>query len=172
MKFLIFIPPKDFRDESLSLIRLFFDKWGVPYDITSYTAGECTGIHGAIVHPNFHASHIQTQNYNGIVLIDGKGIDDYKLQDYRPLLDILYMFNMSGKYILTVANAAKVPARANIVKDRKVATEDPESKRLVNLFHGVLSSEDFEIAGNLISIKDPNGIEDSMIKILEYMGVS
>ena len=34
MRFLIFIPPKDFRDESLSMVKLFFDKWGIRYMIT------------------------------------------------------------------------------------------------------------------------------------------
>ncbi|MGD0728497.1 MAG: DJ-1/PfpI family protein [Candidatus Micrarchaeaceae archaeon] len=174
MKFLIFIPPKDFRDESLSLVKLFFDKWGIRYDITSYTSNECIGTHGAAVRPDIHTSKVNSNYYDGIVLIDGKGIEDYKLFDYRPLLDIMYIFNESHKQIISISNSIKIPARANIVRGKKISTDmsDPESRRLILLFHGELSDNAYEMAGNLISIRNGTDIEETMPQILEHIGAT
>jgi putative intracellular protease/amidase len=172
MKFLIFIAPKDFKDESVSLVKLFFDKWGIKYDISSYTYSECRGTHGVVYKPAVHTSKVTSTGYDGVVLIDGSGIDTYKLCDYRPLLDLMYNFHNNKKYIIGIGNATKITARANIVNGKKVSTDDEESLRLVKLFHGVPSDESFEVSGNLITIKNSKEIEDSMIKILENMGVN
>jgi len=174
MKFLIFIPPKDFKDESLSLIRLFFDKWDVKYDISSYTSSDCVGMHGAVTTPKIHTGRVSHAEYNGIVLIYGNGVDSYKLYDYRPLLDLMLNFESSKKFIIGVNGSAKIPARANIVKNKNIAmsSDDKETLRLVTLFHGIPSEKDFELAGNLITIKSSGHIENSMQKILEHIGVA
>jgi deglycase len=172
MRFLIFIPPKDFRDESISIVKLFFDKWGIQYKTTSYTSGNCVGSHGAVCRPDIHTSKVSPDEYDGIVLIDGNGIESYKLYDYRPLLDLVLKFNNARRYIITINNAAKIPARANIVRDRRISTDDDEAVRLINLFHGVPSSNGLELAGNLISIKNSSDIEEYMPKIFEHMGIS
>lgn len=173
MKYLIFIPPNDFRDESLSLVKLFFDKWGVRYDISSYSRKECIGTHGAAVMPDLHTSEVNMHIYDGIVLIDGKGIDSYKLTEYRPLLDMLFLFNENKKKIISINNAVKLPAKANIIRGRKIAADssDPETKRFVILFHGELSDNKYELADNLVTIKDSKDLEDSMPQVLEHIGV-
>lgn len=170
MRFLIFIPPKDFRDESLSLIRLFLDKWGIRYMITSYTQSPCVGSHGAVIRPDINTSRVNADEYDGIVLIDGSGIEEYKLYDYRPLLDLMLMFNNRKGFIISISNTAKIPARANVVKDLSIATDDEESKRLVRLFHGVPSEKPYEINGNIIAIKNYGEIEESMQVILDRIG--
>jgi hypothetical protein len=172
MRFLIFVPPKEFRDESVSLVKLFFDKWGIDYSVSSYTSSDCVGSHGAVYKPDINTSRVSSEDYNGIVLIDGNGIDLYKLYDYRPLLDLLLRFNNAKKFIVGIDNAVKIPARANIVKDRPVATDDKETIRLVKLFHGVPSANVLELSGNLITIKKASDVEDSMPKVLEHIGVA
>ncbi len=166
------MPPKGFRDESMSMLKLFFDKWGIKYDITSYTNNDCIGSHGAVYTPAFNTGKATTYGYDGIVLIDGEGIDAYKLFDYRPLLDLMMLFNQNSKFILGIGNASKIPARANIIKDKRLCAADSETRRLVALFHGKPSDEPFELAGNVITIKDSRSIEDSMQRILQHMGVA
>lgn len=172
MRFLIFIPPKDFRDESVSLVRLFFDKWGINYAISSYTSSDCTGMHGAVCRPTVHTSKAAVEDYDGIVLIDGKGVDGYKLYDYRPLLDLMLKFNNAKKFIIGIDGTAKIPARANIVRDRKICVDDIETKRLVSLFHGIASPEELEMSGNLITIRAASNIENAMPKVLEHIGAT
>ncbi len=172
MRFLIFIPPRDFKDESVSIVKLFFDKWGIDYKITSYTTNDCKGSHGALYKPNIHTSKVSPTEYDGIMLIDGEGIEHYKLYDFRPLLDLITKFNNSKRYIIAVNNAVKIPARANIIRGRRVSVEDKETLRLVNLFHGVPASDPFVLSENLITIGRSGDIEGSMQKILEHIGVT
>jgi hypothetical protein len=58
------------------------------------------------------------------------------------------------------------------VKDKKISADDKETIRLINLFHGIPSDKDCEIAGNIITLKDGRAIEEEFPKILQQMGVA
>jgi len=172
MRFAIFIAPKDFKDETVSMLKTTFDKWGIEYSIASYANKDCVGYHGAVYKPDMNAAKISPNDFDGIVLVDGKGFEDYRLFEYRPLLDTLIIFNQSRKYIGAINNSIKAVARANIIKDRKVAMpEDEETRRLVLLFHGIPSEETMEIAGNLVTIKSSAGLEVQLRTLLQHFGV-
>ncbi|HUC38790.1 MAG TPA: DJ-1/PfpI family protein [Candidatus Acidoferrum sp.] len=172
MKFLIFIPPNDFKDESVATIKMFLDRWGVGYQITSYSTKECIGTHGASYRADINTNKVEASEYDGIILVDGAGVEAYKLPEFRPLLDVAMKFNNSKKYVAAIGNATKILARANIIKGKKLALpEDQETKRTVLLFHGVPSEKGFEIDGNIITIKDSSALEESMNPILEHLGV-
>ncbi len=172
MRFLIFLAPKDFHDETLSMLRLFFDRWNVQYQITSYSKHDCTGRHGAVVKPDINAGMVLASEYDGIILVDGSGIDAYKLFDFRPLLDLLMQFNLAHKNIIAVDNAIKVVARANIIKDKKVSTpENEETKRLVLLFHGVPTQNSVEFSDNIVTIRGTDGMDQSLDEMVSRLGV-
>jgi putative intracellular protease/amidase len=173
MKLLIFITPHEFRDESLSTVRLFFDKWNVGYSISSYSNKDCVGSHGVVCKTDINTGKAQADDFDGVVLIDGKGIESYKIYDFRPLLDLMTKFNDRKKPIITIENSIKIPARANIIKGRKIAMpDDQESKRLVELFHGVPSEGAVEVADNLISIRSHQELEGAMQTVLARLGVA
>lgn len=173
MKLLIFITPREFRDESLSTVRLFLDKWNVGYSISSYSNKDCVGSHGAVCRPDMNTGKAQAEDFDGVVLIDGKGIEAYKIYDFRPLLDLLTRFNDRKKPIIAIENSIKIPARANIIKGRKVATpDDQEAKRLVVLFHGVPTDGAVEVSDNLISIRSHQELEGAMQAVLGRLGVA
>ncbi len=171
MKFLIFIAPNNFRDETLSMVKMFFDRWNVGYEITSYSTKPCIGSHGASVAVNLNAAKVNPSDYDGIILVDGPGIDSYKLFEYRPLLDMLLQFNNKNKMIGAIDNSVKVVARANIIKDRNIAApEDEETKRAVQLFHGKLTDKPIEISNNIITIKSSSGLEGPLQEFLGHVG--
>ncbi len=172
MKFAIFIAPKDFRDETVAMLKTFFDKWGIQYSIASYANKECVGYHGAIYKPDLNAARISPMDFDGIVLVDGKGFDDYRLFEYRPLLDTITLFNERGKYIGAISNSIKAVARANVIKDKKVSMpQDEETKRLIMLFHGIPSEENIEVAKNIITIRASSGLEIPLGEMLKHIGV-
>lgn len=172
MKFVIFVTPRDFRDESLNMVKLFFDKWGVQYKVASYTTGSCIGSHGAAFEPDMNAGKIAVPDFDGIVLIDGEGVEGYRVYEYRPLLDLMLLFNNARKPIIAIGNAIRVPARANVINGKKVSVpNDAESQRLISLFHGIPSKEMAEMSENIITIGSSQGIETSMTRILEHIGV-
>ncbi len=172
MHMLIFLPPTDFHDESLSMLRLFFDRWEIKYSITSYTSKQCTGKHGATVKPDIHTAAVDSTQYDGIVFIDGDSIDSAKLYDFRPLLDLTMLFDRNGKQIWAIGNSVKILARANVIKGKKVAVpKNEESVRLVSLFHGEPSSSEFEISGNIVTINPGANMESSINSIFEKLNI-
>ncbi len=173
MRPLIFIAPNDFRDETLNGLRLFFDKWGVKYALTSYSKKDCNGSHGAIAKLDVNTNNVDASGYDGIIIVDGKGIDTYKLYEFRPLMDLVLKFVKSGKFVAAVGNGIKVLAKTNVIKDRKIATpEDEETKRLVLLFHGIPSKEGVEVAGNILTIRDSSNLDATIPKMLEGLGLT
>ena len=172
MKFAIFIAPRDFKDETVSMLKIFFDKWGIQYSIASYANKDCVGYHGAVYRPDINAAKISSADFDGIMLVDGKGFEDFRLFEYRPLLDTIMLFNERGKYVGAINNAIKAVARANIIKDKKVSMpQDEESKRLVLLFHGIPSNEGIEVAKNLITIRSSSGLEVQLSEMMKHLGV-
>jgi putative intracellular protease/amidase len=172
MKFAIFIAPKDFKDETVSMLKTMFDKWGIEYSIASYANKDCVGYHGAVYKPDMNAAKISPNDFDGILLVDGKGFEDYRLFEYRPLLDTLIIFNERGKYIGAINNSIKAVARANIIKNKKVAMpQDEEMRRLILLFHGIPSEENIEISGNLVTIKNSTALEVPLRTLLQSLGV-
>lgn len=171
MKLLIFITPNEFRDESVSRLKFFLDRWGIENIVTSYSTKDCIGNHGAVYKPGINTGKVSADDYDGIILVDGKGIEGYRIYDYRPLLDLMLIFNSRKKTIIAVGNAIKVVARANIVKDRKVSVGDDETKRLVQLFHGTPSENGVEVSDNLMTIGNSSWIDTAMPEILQRMGV-
>lgn len=172
MKLLILLSPKDFKDESMDTIKLFLDKWQVRYDIASYSTKDCVGYHGAVYKPSVNADSVSVSDYDGLMLIDGNGVELYKFYDYRPLLDLVMKFNNANKTIGAIGNAQKIIARANVIKDKRIATSpDEETKRLVILFHGVPSENDFEMSGNIFTVKKSANLQQAMQVVLSHFGV-
>ncbi len=172
MRIAIFIAPKDFKDETVALIKTFFDRWGVQYSITSYSNKECVGYHGAVYRPDVNTAKLITADYDGIILVDGHGMEDYKLFEYRPLLDLLLQFNEKKKIIGAISNSIRVVARANIIRDKKISIPNEEElKRTVLLFHGIPTENPIEISGNIITVKDPSGLESTLQEMLKHLDV-
>ncbi len=174
MKMLIFIPPSHFKDDSLKMAKLFFSKWGIDYDVSSYTSHDCRGSQGFVQTPDINTASASHSNYDGIVLIGGDGIEGYKLYNFRPMLDMLLRFDSSKKHICGIGNSVKLIARSNIIKDKTiVAPKDKESCDLIILFHGKPSDNNFEISGNIttISDRDYESLEEGMDAFISHIGV-
>ncbi|EQD64949.1 intracellular protease, PfpI family [mine drainage metagenome] len=171
MKMLIFIAPNDYKEETLEKLKLIFGKRDVKYAVSSYSKKECIGYHGAVCMPDVNTNTVSSNDYDGFVIVDGKGIDSYKLYDFRPLLDLILKFNASKKQVCAIGNSVKVLARANIIKDMKISTPDEEeAKRLVLLFHGIPTQEAYEINENISTIRDSGNMDSAIIEILSRAG--
>ena len=169
MRFAVFVPTKDFRDESLNIVKLILTKSGARYDIAAY-GGACIGSHGAFCKTDVNPSEVTPDKYDGIVLIDGIGIDATAAYDYRPMLDLVSAMNGAGKRIIGIGNAIKIPARANVIKGKKIVVPDQESRRFIVLFYGVPSASGIEISDNLITVRDSRALEANAESIMDILG--
>ena len=125
-----------------------------------------------MVKPDVHGAKISTADYSALVIIDGEGMDGFKIFEYRPMLDMVLQFNNARKPIIAIGNAIKIPARANVITGRKVSvTRDAETNRQLMLFHGIPSREPFEVAENLATVGDSSNLAHSLPKILEMVGM-
>ncbi len=171
MKIAMLIASKDFKDESVSKAKLMFEKWGINTVIASYSTHNCVGYHGAVYKPDLDASKIDPNEFDAILLIDGKGVDDSKLYDFRPLLDTLKLFSMKNKPIAAISNAIKIVARANIISSVKVAMpRDEESRRLIILYHGTPSPKEIEDDKNILTLSNPEKVYDFADMIVAKLG--
>ncbi len=160
MQVAILIAPRDFKDETVSKLNLFFDKKDIGSRIASFSLRDCTGYHGAVVKPKIELRDIEPMSYDVLLLVDGPGVDSLKLYDQRPLLDLTKAFHESGKIVAGVGNGVKIIARANILKDTKVAQPDPETEKLVKLYRGVPVNDYLVFDNKILTLSDPDRIDE------------
>lgn len=171
MRIALLIPPRDFRDETVSSAKLILEKWGIPPTIVGLTAGVCFGTHGASYKPETNISKLNPEEFDALVLVDGVGVDSYKLYDQRPLLDLVKRFVMSKKVIAAMGNSVKIIARANAINDTRVAApEDEETQRLIRIYRGIASLNPTEFDKNILTAKDSESTEQVITTLLDKIG--
>ncbi|MGC8538594.1 MAG: DJ-1/PfpI family protein [Candidatus Micrarchaeia archaeon] len=172
MKAVIIIPPKDFKDETLSAALDMLQKWGITPTIASYTSGECVGYHGAVYKPDINAARIKAEDYNMLILVDGTGIESYKLYDFRPLLDLVHEFSYQKRLIVAISNAAKILARSNIIANIKLSIPgDDETNRLVRLYKGIVSDNEIEFDNNIMTVAKSDDARQAFAVLIEKLGL-
>ncbi len=172
MRAAIILPPKGFKDETVSFFKSFFAKWGITPSIASYNNGECVGYHGAAYKADISALKVNPDEFDIILVPEGPGIDAYKLYDYKPLLDTLRAFSSAKKTLIATGNAVSVLARASALVDTKVAVhENSETVRLVRIYHGIISNKPLESDKNVITAKSSDSNSEIAKLVLEKFGL-
>ena len=137
----------------------------------SYSTHELVGYHGAVYNADINAAKITPYDFDAIILVDGKGVDEYKLYDFRQLLDTIKLFSIQKKMIAAIGNSIKIIARANIISNVKIAMpKDEDTKRLVILYHGIPSKEDPQFDNNILTLGDDDKIMSFSDLLLKKLG--
>lgn len=172
MKVAIVIAPNNFKDETLSNVELILDKKGIEHRLASFTSKACTGYHGAVRKPDVNADAIEISDFDALILVDGPGVDAYKLYDHRRFLDVINAFHESNKMIVGMGNTTKILARSNVIRDTKIAgVKDEEATRLITLYKGVLTDKNIVIDKNLMTAADSSDAVEITTKFAEALGV-
>lgn len=171
MKVVIVIPPKDFRDETVSHAKMMMEKWGVTPVIASYTAKECVGYHGAVYKPDINASRIEPSEYDALLLVNGVGVEGYKLYEFRPLLDLVKGFVSNKKIVAAIGNSVKIITKSNVITDAAIASpDDDEIKRNIRIYRGTESESEVEFDKNLLTAKGDSNTDQFIDTLLEKLG--
>jgi putative intracellular protease/amidase len=168
----IIIPPRNFRDETLSLLDLLLAKKDMKKVVASVNLRDCTGYHGASVKPDTTFNELDPARQSAIILADGPGVDSFKLYDYRPLLDIVKQFHDGGKMVVCIGNGIKIAARANILKETKVATINKEADDRVRLYRGVPTKEYLVLDKNVLTLSDPGKVDELVMRLSQALGTA
>ncbi len=159
MKVAIIIPCKDFKDETLSQAKLLLRKKDIDFAVLSFKFDKCRGYHGAVETPQGRADEFEPEFFDGILLVDGPGIDDERLFENRPLLDRIKLAYEGKRPIVAIGNAIKILAKSNVIKGIKIAkVEDEETRRLVGLYMGIVSDSDIAVNKGIATASDNSKI--------------
>lgn len=171
MKVAIVIPPKDFRDETVSLAKMMLEKWGVTPVITSYTAKDCVGYHGAVYKPEINTSKIEPSEYDALLLVNGIGVEGYKLYEFRPLLELVRGFVNNKKIVAAIGNSIKILTKTNVITDVTIATpEDEDIRRNVRIYRGIESADSVEFDKNILTARGDDDTDKFIDTLLEKLG--
>src|SRR5271157_1338786 len=107
-KVAVIISPRNFRDETLSLLDLLLAKKDIKKVVASVNPKDCTGYNGAVVKPDLTFKDLDPVLMSAIIIADGPGVDAFKMYDYRPLLDIVKSFQDNHKIVVGIGNGIKV----------------------------------------------------------------
>jgi putative intracellular protease/amidase len=167
LKVAIIIPPREFKDETVSRLGLMLSKKDIGNSVASITLKECTGYHGAVVKPDAELIELDPTQIDALVLADGPGVDTLKMYEYRPLLDLIKTFYERNKLIAGIGNGIKIVARANIIKDVKIASVNRENDQLVMLYRGLISENYLVLDKNILTLSNPEKIEEFVTRLSE-----
>ncbi len=139
----------------------------------SLSEKECVGSHGATRKVDGRADEFEPAFTNAIVLVDGEGVDSYRLYENRDILDRIRNAYENKKIIGAIGNAMKIVAKSNIVKDVNLARiEDAEAKRLIGLYKGNITDSSLVQSKGIITATDNSSIIEFVNKLAESLGVS
>ena len=173
MKAMIIIPPRDFRDETVSLATLLLGKWGIAPVIASYVneGKVCMGAHGATYKPAMNATKATSEGFDALLIVDGPGVESYKLSDFRPLVELVKDFINHKKVVAALGDSVKIVARANVITDRKVAApSDEEVSRMIRIYRGKESKNEMEFDKFLLTARGHAHLEEFLNALIEHMG--
>jgi transcriptional regulator GlxA family with amidase domain len=164
------IVPPNFKDETVSALGLFLAKNGMVAEISGFSSKACRGCHGATVRPEKAVADVDPASISAIVIADGPGMDDLRLYDYRPLLNLLRALSERNRLIVGIGNGIKAIARANVIRDANVARVDSDVANLVRLYHGTITDDYLVLDKNILTLSDSNRIDELVARMAKELG--
>jgi putative intracellular protease/amidase len=172
VKVAIIIPPRNFRDETVSLLGLLLAKKDMAKVVASVNSKDCLGAHGAVVKPDATFAELDPVRMSAIILADGSGVDSFRLYEYRPLLDIVKAFHENNKLVVGIGNGIKIAAKANVLREAKVANTEKETESLVTLYRGVPAKANLVLDKNVLTLSDSSKIDELVMRLAEALGTA
>jgi len=153
----ILIAPKNFRDEEYFQPKVMLDAVGIKvFTVAKGDPDEVTGIKGGKAHIDAKLDEIDPLNYDGLVLVGGKGVKSYYAN--KKIHKLLQKMNDAGKVVAAICIAPIVLAKAGILRDHKATVNSEEGilalkengaeyedKSLV-IDHNIITAKDFSVA--------------------------
>lgn len=159
-----------FRDETVSALSLLLAKNGIVEELSGFSANECRGQHGATVKPKKVLTEVDPSDVSALIIADGPGMDELRLYNYRPLLNLVRAFGERNRLIAGIGNGIKVVARANVIRDARIAHVDDDTAKLVRLYHGTVTEDALVIDRNILTLSDHSKIAEMVSRMAKELG--
>jgi protease I len=165
---LLILPSQNFNEEEYLVACDSLQKAGIKIFIASDSNFLCVGSNGLKVKNDVHFYNIHETNFNGLILIGGKGMRNYWNE---PLLhSIVQKFAKNKKTVGAICSAPIILAKAGVLTECSTCYPDdkPELEKL-----GIGYKDQSVVASKkIITAKDPASTKEFMKAFLYELSKS
>ncbi len=168
-KVLLVIPHDRFRDEEFEAVYNKLVKADCNVQIGSSHHTEAKGHFGLIVNPDINVSFVEPGDYDALVFIGGRGIEEY-LAD-STIINMIRNFYYERKLIAAIGAAVELLIYAGVITGKKV-TASPDLISRVQSAGAYYTGSGVEVDGNILTsegVKAKDDFADSLVKSLTYI---
>lgn len=159
------IAPVDFRDEEYFDTRKVLEDSGVNITVANSTGQPSKSSFGKIVKPDKTLYNINTNDFDAIVFVGGRGSADYF--NNKQALSLAKDFNKSNKVVAAICIAPTILVNAGILNGKK-ATAFPSERESVNSV-GTYTGKSVEVDGKIITANGPQAAKEFGKNIAEAL---
>ncbi|ATZ21478.1 DJ-1 family glyoxalase III [Mesoplasma tabanidae] len=122
------------------------------------------GSHNIIVKTDFKMKNLKVNEYDGIIIPGGPGVND--LFDDQELLNLIKEFNKEQKMVSAICAAPQILGQAGIINDVKIVKFPSSNKYLEK---AIIREESSLIDGNIITGTSIGTVVPFALNIIEYL---
>lgn len=120
-KVLLVIPHDRFRDDEFKTILDLLKTEGHEVAVGSSHHTEAEGHFGLLIQPDVNVSFVEPSDYDALIFIGGRGIDEYL--NNSAIINLIRNFFYENKLIAALGHAVEVLIYAGILSSRRVTTD-------------------------------------------------
>lgn len=155
-KVLLIIPHDRFRDEEYESVLKTLTAAGHKVEVGSSHHTEAKGHFGLLVKPDIEIEFVDPKDYEAIVFIGGRGVEEY-FND-SAVIELIRGFFQERKFLGALGMAVEILAVSGILTSRKVTCDTstiPKVQAVGAYYTGKITELDGEIlTGNGVEAKD------------------
>lgn len=116
---LIVVPHDRFRDEELQALISRFDSTPHQYQIGSTHHTEAKGHFGMIVKPDVNIGFVESDDYDALIFIGGRGVEEYVADS--SVINLVRKFYYERRMIAAIGLALEILVNAGVLSGVKVS---------------------------------------------------
>jgi len=165
-KVIFVIAPEDFRDEELFMTQEEVAKCGHEMWIASHKTGTCMGVHGGIAQSDLLVEDVDTNSFDGVVFVGGKGSRVFFDDPHAAML--AQAMHGQGKMVAAICIAPVILANAGLLK-KKNATVFESEVGTIEARGAVYTEAGVTVDGNLITASGPDQAKAFGLAICNFL---
>ncbi|MDD3481226.1 MAG: DJ-1/PfpI family protein [Patescibacteria group bacterium] len=168
-KVLVVIPHDRFRDEEYLAVVDALKSSGHDFQIGSSHHTEAQGHFGLIVNPDVNVGFVEPGDYDAVIFIGGRGIEEYINES--TVINLIRNFSYERKLIGAIGMAVELLVYAGIIVGKKI-TCDPGTISMVQSSGAYYTGKGVELDSNILTgdgVKSKDDFAKALVKALDYI---
>lgn len=167
-KVLVVIPHDRFRDEEFQAITEALNTSGHEFEIGSSHHTEAQGHFGLIVKPDVNVGFVEPKDYDAVVFIGGRGVEEYLNES--TVINLIRSFSYDRKLIGAIGMAVELLVFAGVIVGKKI-TCDPGAISVVQSAGAYYTGKGVELDSDILTgdgVKSKEEFGKALVKALDY----